>query len=62
MFDHLTDIELKSYLYSLEWDSKKPGGEELDRILKESTVEEHSRIVGILLDIVAEEQEKEKNA
>lgn len=55
MFDNLTDSELKSYLKSLDW-AEKDG--ELDRILKESTVEEHSRIVGILLDIAAEAQEK----
>ena len=55
MFDNLTDIELKSHLKSLDWAEK---GGELDRILKESTIEEHSRIVGILLDIAAEAQGK----
>ena len=55
MFDNLTDTELKSYLKSLDWAEK---GGELDRILKESTIEEHSRIVGILLDIAVEARGK----
>jgi len=56
MFDNLTDIELKSHLKSLDWAEK---GGELDRILKESTVEEHDRIVRILLDITVEARGKE---